>query len=379
MRQSTADAERRGLPLEAMIAAAHDRSMTRTSSFILFALLFAAALVVVLQAGAQTTPDNEIQKVLSWLPPDTETVVVADARKRSFLDLEMFSKHHDDQEEEGRPVSVQDVAARFQYLPMGFLGIKGGFLVDLFRNHPLALTIEGSRHFRGPRGGLGMMDYEGCEIAISKNNMRRDGESLLSRNKAMATKQEEIDGHTATVFEEDWEAIWTFQVIFPQPDVLMVCSNRDYAQEVLKRMRQSALDRALPPTLPEWNYVNTDAPFWGMRHFDRAQAELDPTSPFGGRKAANIPDEQGIGLVFSFGPERSNATTITYLSDDRNISEKLKNYERSRHDETGDDFHLNLTQLKPGILQFSCPISTHGQLLDFFFILEGVLGHAIYV
>jgi hypothetical protein len=58
--------------------------MTTRFSFILFSLLFGAALFVVLQAGAQTPLDNEIKKVFSWLPADTETVVVADSRRRSF-------------------------------------------------------------------------------------------------------------------------------------------------------------------------------------------------------------------------------------------------------------------------------------------------------
>jgi hypothetical protein len=372
------------LSLEVVLTALHHRLMTTRFSFILFSLLFGAALFVVLQAGAQTPLDNEIQKVFSWLPADTETVVVADSRKRSFLDLELLSKHEDDDEAKGRPASVQDVATWFQVMPMGFFSIKGGLLLELFRNHPLALTIEGSRHFRGPRGGLGMMDYEGCAIAVFKDDVGRDGESLLNRHKAVAVNQEEIEGKVATIFEEDWEAIWTLHVIFPQPDVLMVCSNRDYAQQVLQRMKQAALVRALPPDLPEWKYVNTSAPFWGLRHFDRSQAELDPSSPFSSEKTFNSPDEQGIGITFSFDPNLSNQVIATYLSGDPDIKRKLRGDEPSLYDhccyeDTEEHVLVSSNQLRPGIIQYSFAFPTVAHLGLFFFGFEGMLGHGVYV
>ena len=62
-------------------------------------------------------------------------------------------------------------------------------------------------------------------------------------------------------------------------------------------------NRALPDDLPEWKYVNTDLQFWGIRHFDRTQAKLDPSSPFGGQKSANDADGQAIHLTkLSFAP-----------------------------------------------------------------------------
>src|SRR2546421_8969504 len=45
---------------------------------------------------------------------------------------------------------------------------------------------------------------------------------------------------------------------------------------------------ALPPSLPEWKYVNTGNPFWAVRHFDKGQASADPTSPFGGKDRKSV-------------------------------------------------------------------------------------------
>lgn len=346
-------------------------------------LLLVTTIGLPVTLDAQTL-DNEIQRVFSWLPADTETVVVADSRKRSFLDLDVFDKKDDEDEQkdeqEAPPASVQDVAARFQVLPMGFFFIGNKALLELFRTHPLAFTIEGSRHFRGPRAGLGLMDYEACEIAVFKEDVHRHGEWLLERNKERSAKEEKIAGHAAVLFEEDWEATWTLYVVFPQPDVLMVCSNRDYTQEVLNRMELTALDRALPPSLPEWKYVNTGAPFWGLRHFDRSQAELDPSSPFGGPKSANSPDEQGIGVTFSFDPNKSNTVTVIYLSGDPEIKEKLRHYETKACSEDHDEGVLvSSAQLRPGIIQYSYSFPAVAHLGLFFFFFEAVLGHGTYV
>lgn len=331
---------------------------------------------------AQTTLDSEIQKVFSWLPPDTETVIVADARKRSFLNVDVF-KETDEKDESERgsdpTVSVQDIAERFQLLPLTLLSINHGFLVELFKNHQMTLAVEGSRHFRDTYDGLGLLPYEGCQIAIFRDDVRTDGELLLDRNKGHATKPEELEEQTAFVFEEDWEGTWTLHVLFPQRNVLAVCTDQGYAKQLLQRMKQVEVDRAFPESLPEWKYTNTSAPFWGLRHFDRSQAELDPSSPFGGPKIANLPDEQAVGFGFSFDPYASSIVTVTYLSGDPDIQKKLIVDRDPMVEDELPPARVDLADLKPGIVRLSFVVFTRGQLGLFFFGFEGMLGHAVIV
>jgi len=95
---------------------------------------------------------------------------------------------------------------------------------------------------------------------------------------------------TSSVFEQKLENdLWTIYVSFPQNNVVLVATNRSFLQEVLVRMRGKEGQRALPDSLPEWKYVNRNSQFWGIRHFDRTQAKMDPSSPFRERCRSSNP------------------------------------------------------------------------------------------
>jgi hypothetical protein len=77
-------------------------------------------------------------------------------------------------------------------------------------------------------------------------------------------------------------------VAFPDDQVMFVATNPLFLKETLVRMRGSHEEKALPDTLPEWKFVNKQAQFWGLRHYAKSEANEDPSSPFGGRKTANL-------------------------------------------------------------------------------------------
>jgi len=317
----------------------------------------------------------DIARVLSWLPADTETITVA-------IGPFWMSNFQTGQDlGQNREVSVEELEKQFELLPLLQFDFSQGVLEKRLEGQSVFLAVEGSRRFRSP-AGLGELLYEGCAIAVFADGLGNRGESFLKDSAKAMVRMEEMEGQRVGVFQEKKEEdLWTLFVAFPQSRVVLVATNRDYLREVLARMRGATGERALPDTLPEWRYVNRKGKFWGLRHFDKKQAEEDPTSPFGGQKSANLPDEQAIGLTFGCDPSKARTATITYLSAAKDmlpvIKEKLFPFLSEPEGTKG--LHIRYRELEPGVIQGLYDLDHSEPVNWFLFVLMGNLGHAIFV
>jgi hypothetical protein len=116
-----------------------------------------------------------------------------------------------------------------------------------------------------------------------------------------------------------------------------------------------------------------------LRHFDKTQAKDDPTSPFGGKKAANLPDDGAIGLTYEYDPSKEHKATLTYLS---NAEKEIVKIEEGRFPSSSGDtagLHVQRRVLEPGVIQSTYDLSRSRPLSWFFFVFMGSLGHAVYV
>lgn len=92
-------------------------------------------------------------------------------------------------------------------------------------------------------------------------------------------------------------------------------------------MNRKGQRRALPEHLPEWSYVDIQAQFWAVRHYERNDYTRDPSSPISGLKRPyNILDKEAIGLVYSFDPNRTNIIRIKYLSSNKEAEKLAKQF-----------------------------------------------------
>jgi hypothetical protein len=133
--------------------------------------------------------------------------------------------------------------------------------------------------------------------------------------------------------------------------------------------------------LPEWKYVNKQAQFWGLRHFDRTQADEDPTSPFVGGKSENVPDDAAIGLTYQSDPSNERKATLTYLSGARAEIRKIEEgrFPTSAEPEARAGLHIQYRELEPGVIQSTYDLSYSEPLFWFFFVFMDDMGHGIYV
>jgi hypothetical protein len=115
-----------------------------------------------------------------------------------------------------------------------------------------------------------------------------------------------------------------------------------------------------------------------VRHYQKAGAQTDPTSPFG-RGFGNTTDPQAIGLTFSFDPDKSKTATITYLSGDKNSLPRFKKEYFTEPGPAVTQMHIRYREVESGVLEGAYDVDQI-ELADYFlFVLQALLGHAIYV
>jgi hypothetical protein len=317
----------------------------------------------------------DLKRVLSWLPADTETLLVANG---PFW-MSNFQIGGEDYKNGGVP--SEELGKQFEGLTLGLFNSKNSLLEKHLEGKKVLFALEGSRHFRRP-AGLGQLPFEGCALAVFKDDLGDRRDAFMKDAAQVAVRMEEIEGQKIAVFEESAEQdIWTIFVTFPQEGVVLVATNKRFLQEMLARMRGAEGERALPDTLPEWKYVNKQAQFWGLRHFDKRQAKEDPTSPFGGKKSANIPDDEAIGLTYQCDPSKERKATLTYLSGPRAEIGKIEKsrFPSSSEPEETAGLHIQYRELEPGVIQSAYDLSYSRPLNWFFFVFMGNMGHAIYI
>ncbi|HET9319280.1 MAG TPA: hypothetical protein VFO27_05880, partial [Bryobacteraceae bacterium] len=211
---------------------------------------------------------------------------------------------------------------------------------------------------------------------------RRD--SFLKQSSSVAIRVDSLAGQEVPVFEEKREdEIWTTFVAFPKPNVVLACTNRDYLREVLERIGGKVGRRALSDSLAEWKFVGHDAPFWGLRHYDKSQAGRDPTSPFADRNIFGIGDREASGIAFRFDPRTGKIVMISYFSSTRDILGFLqKQTPLSMKIEGVVDTTANLPvsyrQVAPGVAEIKYELGGVLPADLFIAVAMGAFGHGAY-
>jgi hypothetical protein len=279
-----------------------------------------------------------------------------------------------------RDKGAREIEEAFKNLPLELFAFKDEIFESHFKDEKILLAVEGSRHF-SPPSGLGEAPFEGCAVAVFAADVTAQANSFMRDASAVALRTEQIEGQKVTVFQERREQdTWTTFVAFPKPNVAVAASNEEYLREVLARIEGKVGDGALPETLPEWKHLNPQAEFWGARHYDRKGKENDPTSPFGTAKAGSLFDDRAIGVTFDFDPAKSETATVTYLSGDERIMQNVQKNLFPIESELGArEMNIRYRQLDSGIVEGSYDL-VHIESAELFaFVLEYLLGHAIFV
>ncbi len=342
-------------------------------------LLALSALAAPSVRDSHERPDR-LEEILWWLPSDTQTLIVAQGPWR----VEIPEVGQADAGFEGHDLGLVE---SIRSMVSGFSRERRG---GESRIPPVAFAMEGSRHFRSPNK-LGMMLYEGAQIVVFQQPVGPAAEtvkrSLTKRfdhpffDGDPVLNQEKIGGHEVLWYEQRVNGdVLTRYITLPRPDVLICATNRGYLSELLDRMSKKGATRAFPDELPEWKYLDAKKPIWAIRHYDRKDAASDPSSPLAGeQRAANVPDDQAVGLVFTLDAGKSEVANITYLSGNTNALDVA----RSVCQNGVENVRADVRNVAPGVVDIS--LTLKGQMgressgSMFLLLLLEALGHGVYL
>ena len=164
---------------------------------------------------------------------------------------------------------------------------------------------------------------------------------------------------------------------FPRPNIALIATHSGYLRTLLGRMGGTPTGRALPPNLMEWKYVDTKAAAWGLRHYRRDGADLDPTSPFQQQGPESDPGAIGITVAFSAGAQHT--ATVAYLSTGAGARRILTTFLMMEDAATAAPRELKMTLRRPaaGVVEATVDISRTEPLFRLFFGITALLGHAV--
>ena len=347
--------------------------MARTR-FVLLVILLGAFLAQARISSSQSksgfpaTPSRALcEQILSWLPADTETVIGATGP----LSLPATRK------ESGGTIAIEksgdEVGDVFKEQSLLLLLTLSGN----FKDHPIVMAVEGSRDFKPPTG-LGMALYQGASISVFASDISASAAEFFKESAATIVQTEQLEGQQVAVFKQKSEEdIWTTYVAFPKPNIAIVATDEDYLREVLARMNGKKGDRALPDSLPEWQYTNTQSEFWAVRHFRGNTGKPSLTSGFGYITGEIKYDNRAIGLAFSFNPEKSKIATVTYLSANENTLQSIQKSLFNEREQGGIELHARYREISRSALEGSYNVELEASAVYFTFVLDALLGHAI--
>lgn len=211
--------------------------------------------------------NGQINRILKWLPPDTETLMVAQ---------EPFTVP---QPHSNPPSHMVAAASQYTLSPL-----DGALSDQALEGRTLKFAVLGARKFANHKPlkndilPLGLIAYEGCGVYAFARPVEES---------ALEPLQTSILGHPireAKALDQNPDAadVETSFASLIKPDLLIACNSRDFLEQVLARIDGPSSTEAFPTSLSEWKQVDRSKPFWALRHFRAERAEQDPTYPGNG-------------------------------------------------------------------------------------------------
>ena len=236
---------------------------------------------------------ERINQVLSWLPTDTETIVVAQ---------QPFKLVERDQNVEPAALAM----AQGYVLHLLAAGDEGRFLKPL-EGSTIRFSVVAARNFavhqpdKNDSIPLGMIAWEGCAVygfatPIPAELFPKQPDTVIAAHQVWTTTGKDYD---STETGGATERSGTYLATLLQPDELLACNDRGFFSWVLDRLSASTKGSQFE-SWPEWKQVDRSAPLWGMRHLRAHSAESDPTDIRTGGMLG-FTDDKAIGITLQVG------------------------------------------------------------------------------
>lgn len=325
----------------------------------LVALTLFAVLAQTALRALPDPPDPQWKQFLSWLPEDTETLLVT---RQSLVVGKTV----------GDPFAFDKSAL---WLPTGPLfTLQEGLVGKELTEQRISCAVEGSRRFVPPKR-FSSFRYEGAHFVQFEAAAEKAVNKAFDACLAKAEKKIELAGHRIAAFtvKKIDDDPYTAFIAQPRPALIICATDRGFLETILKRASGKTGKRALPDDLPQWKQVDVKAGVWGIRHFSMQFAKDDLSSlfhPRQGKAFEFVPaDPAAIGFVFWIDFD-SEVATVRYLSNSKDVLDITKKCWG------GSEFRTEIKAVGPGCVEVVAKITRDKAGQMFFLQLLISLGHA---
>ena len=272
-----------------------------------FALVFCLASANHAYAADRHYSQAQIKNVLGWLPQNNMCISVAQPP---------FTV---------RSLSLKDTAPN-TVLQSWFLWpmLQGGndSIASKMQSTDILLCIDGQTEWRHNPDSDKIHEghWEHSNFIFLRPDCSRD-ERIAKHIAGISTKS--YKDHGVTIYEVSWEKDNTsekmgplkYQVCMPKPGLLVFSTDKASLLHILIQMHapESGTQSTLLMKSPEWNCVNQNEPYWGIRRY----LASDMTSP-SNNKNGLVLDPGADGITFEYSPAR-RGVTFKYLSTNTEI------------------------------------------------------------
>jgi hypothetical protein len=246
-----------------------------------------------------------VEQVLTWLPADIETIWAL----QEPIDI---SAKESSQIRFGKSAQV--------YALDRLMALNNGEFYQRLKSNTIRLTVAAGRKIRtrgmggvpAPMPDADVTYFYFLADPLESSKLGRPDESLINHPawrgsaKIFADEPFRPGPHEPTMREdESWLAL-------AHPDLIILSSRRESLIDVLKRIDGGESPaRPSAQSMPEWNQVDRQAAFWGIRHYSDTGAGKDNSNPRTDTESDS--DRQASGISVTYDPERGNLE-IRYLS-----------------------------------------------------------------
>jgi hypothetical protein len=192
--------------------------------------------------------------------------------------------------------------------------IRSGKYRDRLAGTDIGLFIDGGRSL-DQRPGSGQFVRGGCQILVFGEATNLHAILPLDKLGNEADAVEIIANHRVVRFEEERQR--TFLLTIPKPNVLLICTDRVFLEEVLERCSSEKNQTDAVTDFAEFKNIDDRAVVWALRHLGARTKPITPNTYF---------DRQAVGVVYMYLPFRQSVSILHITSGDRFSEVEIQNF-----------------------------------------------------
>ena len=234
----------------------------------LMILVCSAVLPSVAVGGALASPalTPQLRGAIAWLPPDSDTLHVAQA----------FTIPSHERSTRVGPVRDFRYSAQLSVLE-GLCETAHEKYLEPLIGRKVSVAVRGERNAEVV-SHFGSLRAEGCSIILFEHDLGAAAKEWTEVARRGAHQTRRYNGHEVFVFGSTivmegyvkllpWQG--TYMVLLTSKCLLCASSDR-YLEYVLDHLDSPSAVRAFPESIPEWQHVDTTAPGWMLRHVPKS-------------------------------------------------------------------------------------------------------------